>query len=431
MNTDHDNSQLRSNRIRRAVNLLALIVAGEVIFFLPFLVVRLFRPTFLEVFGLSNLELGTAYSVYGIVAMAAYILGGPLADRFGPRAMLTTALLTTAVGGMLLIMLPELPTLVLLYAYWGITTIALFWAPLIKATREWGGETTQGRAFGFLDAGRGLLAAVIGSILVVVFSALLPLEPEAADLAQKTAALRQVMLLLLAITTATAILLWFGLPAAEPPQATQLPDGQRAGRGFSGIIRVIKMPTLWLQACMILCAYVGFRSIDDFSLYANQVLGLDQVDAARLGTVSLWIRPIAALGAGYLADRVGTGRMTLLSFALLAIGSAILASGTITHGLYTLFALVVVCTSMGIFALRVLYFAIMREGKIPLALTGSAVGLVSLIGYTPDVFMGPLMGYLLDGFPGPTGHHYVFWVVTGFALLGLISSALFQRIACR
>jgi hypothetical protein len=42
--------------------------------------------------------------------------------------------------------------------------------------------------------------------------------------------------------------------------------------------------------------------------------------------------------------------------------------------------------------------------------------------------MGPLMGYLLDSAPGAAGHQHVFWVVTGFAVLGVIASGLFQRV---
>jgi len=191
---------------------------------------------------------------------------------------------------------------------------------------------------------------------------------------------------------------------------------------------VAAMPSVWLQAAIILCAYVGFKAIDDFSLYANQVVGLDQVDAAKAGVVSLWVRPVAAIGAGLLADRIGASTMTASSFAVLAGGSLVLASGLIGAGMLWMFLLTMVCCSMGIFALRGLYFAIMREGKIPMAYTGTAVGLVSVIGYTPDVFMGPLMGYLLDQSPGAAGHQHVFWVVTGFALLGLIASLCFARV---
>ncbi len=53
-----------------------------------------------------------------------------------------------------------------LFAYWGFTTIALFWSDLIKATRDWGGESLQGAAFGLLDGGRGLVTAVTDSVVV-------------------------------------------------------------------------------------------------------------------------------------------------------------------------------------------------------------------------------------------------------------------------
>ena len=83
---------------------------------------------------------------------------------------------------------------------------------------------------------------------------------------------------------------------------------------------------------------------------------------------------------------------------------------------------------LGVFALRGLYFAIMGEADIPLAYTGSAVGLVSMLGYTPDIFMGPAMGVLLDGSPGETGHQHVFMLLAAFSLLGLGAAIIFRKI---
>lgn len=409
--------------IRRALALAVLVAAGESIFFLPFLLARIFRPTLLDIFGVTNLELGMAFAVYGIVAMFAYFFGGPLADRFGARMMLVIALVTTASGGLLLATTPPLSTLMLLYAYWGITTIALFWAPLIRATREWGGDVAQGKAFGLLDGGRGLMAAVTGSLMVVIYATLLPADPDSASLEQRTAAFTQIILLTAAMTCGAALLLWLVLPGNARSR-----DRGNTKLNLRGIAHVFSMPTVWFQAFIILCAYVGFKATDDFSLYANEVLGLNEVDSAAAGTVSLWVRPIAAITAGYLADRISAGIMTVLSFTLLATGSFFLASGIVYEGMVMVFLITIVCASLGIFALRGLYYAIMKEGQIPLAFTGSAVGFVSMIGYTPDVFMGPLMGYLLDQSPGAIGHQHVFWVVTCFALAGLAGSLYFVRI---
>jgi nitrate/nitrite transporter NarK len=334
--------------------------------------------------------------------------------------MLAVALTSTAAGGLVMMTVPPLSTLVILYAYWGITTIALFWAPLIRATREWGSDDSQGRAFGLLDGGRGLLAAVMGSFMVTLFAALLPADSETISLAQRTETLRQIILLLSAITCGAALLVWLALPKRDSSR-----PGEEPQLSLSGIAHVFAMPSVWLQAAIILCAYVGFKAIDDFALYANQVIGLNEVNAARAGVVSLWIRPVAAISAGYLADRIGAPTMTISCFVMLAAGSVVLASGVIGAGMVWMFLLTIICSSIGIFALRGLYFAIMREGEVPMAYTGSAVGLVSVIGYMPDVFMGPLMGYLLDQSPGAAGHQHVFWLVSGFALLGLIASYLF------
>jgi nitrate/nitrite transporter NarK len=301
----------------RGLSIAALIVAGESVFLLPFVLARVFRPTLLDVFGLTNLELGTAYSVYGVVAMAAYFFGGPIADKFCARTLLAVALTSTAAGGLVMMTVPPPSTLVILYAYWGITTIALFWAPLIRATREWGSNDSQGRAFGLLDGGRGLVAAVMGSFMVTLFAALLPAET-----------LRQIILLLSVITCGAALLVWLALPKRDLSR-----PGEEPKLSLIGIAHVFAMPSVWLQAAIILCAYVGFKAIDDFSLYANQVIGLNEVNAAQAGVVSLWVRPVAAISAGYLADRIGAPTMTTSCFVMLVGGSVVLASGVIGSGM--------------------------------------------------------------------------------------------------
>jgi sugar phosphate permease len=83
-----------------------LILAGEVIFSLPFHIARFFRAPLLEVFAFSNADLGDVFAVYGITAMLAYVPGGALADRFSPRALLSASLFGTAAGGLYMARLP-------------------------------------------------------------------------------------------------------------------------------------------------------------------------------------------------------------------------------------------------------------------------------------------------------------------------------------
>ena len=68
--------------MKRIVLMLALVIAGEIVFGLVFNVPRFFRPTMLQVFEISNTQLGDMFAVYGVAAMIAYFPGGALADRF-------------------------------------------------------------------------------------------------------------------------------------------------------------------------------------------------------------------------------------------------------------------------------------------------------------------------------------------------------------
>jgi nitrate/nitrite transporter NarK len=403
--------------------MLALVVAGEAIFGLPFVMVRIFRPTVLDVFGLSNTDLGAMFSLYGLVAMASYFPGGPLADRFPARRLMTAALLATAAGGLVYATLPERPTLMGLYAAFGLTTILLFWAAMLRATREWGGDDAQGRAYGFLDGGRGLVAAVIATLSVGLFSQMLP-DPETASLEVRRAAMRSTILYFTAGTAIAAALVW----ALVPERETSASPGLRIDRRQVG--RVLRKPTLWLQAVIVVCAYVGYKSTDDLSLLARDALGYDDVEAAALGTAVFWVRPVAAAGAGLLADRLGGSRVIGVCFLLLtAFGAAVaLASGL---GVAWLLWAAVLSTAAFLYALRGVYFAVFDEGHVPVELTGTAVGVVSVIGYTPDIFMGPVMGALLDGAPGVAGHQHVFWLISASAAVGAVATWAFREVAAR
>jgi sugar phosphate permease len=110
----------------------------------------------LAVLELDHTQLGNCSSIYGICALFAYFLSGFITDLVAPRKLMAVALLLTALGGFYMATYPNYTGMLVLYGYWGVTTILLFWAAMIKATRIWGQEDGQGKAFGFLEAGRGL-----------------------------------------------------------------------------------------------------------------------------------------------------------------------------------------------------------------------------------------------------------------------------------
>ena len=405
--------------------MLALVLSGEAIFFLPFILPRVFRPTMLDVFGITNFQLGAMFSAYGFVAMVSYFLGGPLADRYSARSLMSWALIMTSAGGLLLATIPSIPVMTVIYAFWGMTTILLFWAALIRATREWGNTDMQGRSFGYLDSGRGLSAALISTVGITLMSYMLPAEVQTAGIEERTTSFRYVILIFSGFTFLVAFLVWYALPSGT------IKGDHSFGSDLQGVKRILKMPKIWLHSVILLCAYVGYKITDDFSLYAQDVLGFDEVRSAGVGTLGLWLRPVAAIIAGFLADRFMSSRLAVICFSLLIAGSIAAGSGFFEASPLLPHIMMFLCVGTGVYALRVLYYSVMEEAGYPLVLTGTAVGIISVVGYTPDVFVGPLMGWLLDSNPGPLGHQHLFLVMTVFAVVGLIAAVIFRRLISR
>ena len=403
--------------------LILLILSGEAIFILPFVLPRVFRPTVLDVLELDNVELGLCFSVYGLVAMVSYVFGGPLADKYQPRKLIAVALWMTALGGFLFAQYPALWVLQVLYGWWGFTTIFLFWAPMIKATRIWGGANSQGRAFGFLDGGRGLTGALFSLLGVLVFSFFLTKPPDLADLPDRKAAFTYVLYTVSIIIILVGLLVWFFMKTGDEEKEMIL---ERIS--WKDIKQVLKLPSVWLLMVIILCGYVGYKITDIISQYAEEVMLYNQVEAAKVGTLLQFLRPATGILFGLIADRLKITWLLVVGFFFALIGGLLFASGIIAPSTTTLFFISVLVIAVGVYAIRALYFGVMQVGKIPLTLTGTAVGLISLIGYTPDVFAGPAYGMLLDAHPGEElGHQHVFWMLSAFAFVGGVAAFIYHQ----
>ena len=401
-----------------------LILSGELVYMLPYVLARVFRPTFLEVFDLTNFELGSLFSVYGVVALLSYLYGGVLADQFLPRKLIALSLFLTAVGGLVMATYPSYLTLQILFGYWGFTTVFLFWGAMIKATRLWGGTMSQGQAFGFLDAGRGLVAASMGSVGVFIFSLILTSDIRSATLIERQEAFRYVIFFTSFMVALVGLLVFVYMKSEGEEKIKEMTSTS----SFSNIKSVIKIPSVWLLMIIIMSAYVGYKLTDIYSLYASDVMLYDQIQAAEVGALQLYLRPIVCVIIGFLADKTSGTSWIIIGFVIMLLGAVIFASGIVQSNMDVIFFISLIIIAVGTYAARALYFAVFQEGKIPLAHMGTAVGIISVVGYTPDVFASPIMGYLLDTYPGITGHQYVFSMLVVFSILGLLASIRFAKL---
>lgn len=399
--------------VARIVMMLTLVIVGELIFGLPYHTARFFRPTLLEAFNFTNTQLGDVFAVYGVVAMLAYFPGGMIADRFSARVLLTISLVSTGFGGFYMATYPGLAGMAALYGYWGVTTILLFWAALIRATREWGGDRSQGKAFGVLEGGRGIVAALFASFGVFLFALGMPEDVDSVTNEQRREAFRVVILMYSIAAIGAGALAWLTIPASRHA-------GDSARSLLTGAALVLRRPLVWAQAGIIIAAYCAFRAVDNYPLYLVQVMGMSEVESATIASWAAYFRPFAAIGAGLIADRLRT-ISTIRGAFLVLVASYFLLSRILPVGAGVWLIYVNLAISFAaVFALRGVYFALLEENRVPPFLTGVVAGTVSFIGYTPDVFFGPITGRILDAAPGVPGHQNYFLFMFVVAIVGVL-----------
>ena len=371
-------------------------------------------------FNLSNLELGGLFSIYGFVAFLSYIFGGIIADKFSPRELLSSSLILTSLGGIFMMSYPSYIFLQLLFAYWGFTTVFLFWAPMIKATSIIGGLKKQGKTFSFLDAGRGIVASSIGLLGVLIFSLVVIGEISDSTTQEKQNAFRYVIGASSLIVFITGVIVYILLNIKQKKV-------EKIGK-LSDMMVLINSNSVIMIGFIILTAYMGYKITDVYSLYASEIMLFDEIEAARVSAYQQYLRPIACVSVAFFSDKSGNINVIIAGFIIMLVGSILFASGIIVAGLNSLFIFSLIIVAIGTYIIRGLYFSILKDGKIPVGLSGTAIGIVSVIGYTPDIFATPFYGYLLDNFEGIKGHQLVYATLALSSLIGIYISLKFKKI---
>ena len=123
------------------------------------------------------------------------------------------------------------------------------------------------------------------------------------------------------------------------------------------------------------------------------------------------------------ADQIRSSRTIGIAFGLLilAFGSLYIISPN-AGSLWTQ----VILAGLAVFALRGVYFAMLEEISIPYSLTGTVVGIVSFIGFIPDMFPHLLSGWFVDTFEGIRDYHYYFGFLA-VAVVGMTATGKVKR----
>ncbi|WP_271405345.1 MFS transporter [Tenacibaculum soleae] len=406
---------------KKVFQLILFILSAEIIYALPYVFIRIFRPTFLHAFDISNTEIGYCYTLYGITALASYFFGGLLADKYQPKFLISSALFLTGLGGVFWVIFPSLIALYILYIYWGITTILLFWSPFIKAMRIWGGNNNQITGFGLLEGGRGIVAAIIGAFGIFIFSYAIPDTDLSKEQLQVVLKKIYLIISILSILLAGLFLL---LPSYNDDEKNKIITTKSYEYN---VLESFKYPVIWILMLIILSAYTGFRIGDIFTQYASDIYGCNEKESATLGVILAYLRPVICLLVVFFTKNINPTKWLVIGFTIMTIGSLFLALNLNVSMTYTASLIFLISTLTGAYIIRVVYFTFLEEANMPLTITGTAIGLISIIGFLPDIFIGPLIGYYLDEIGGKVGYQYLFIFLLANSIIGLLASIFLNK----
>lgn len=398
-------SKLRQNIWR----LVILTVAGSLIYGLPYFR-SYFYDAYLEAYNLTNTQMGTFGSIFGILGAVSYLFGGVVADMIPPRKIMSVSLILTGAAGLLHLMHPNYSMLLVIYLIWGFTSLFAFWPALLKGLRGLGAENEQSKAFGFMEGGRGILNALHLAITLAIFNFF-------SKTASELAGLNGVIIFYSVVVILLGVLVFLFMKDGD--------DGKKAERlNLQQVAAVFKMPAVWILSLILCCTYTMNMSFFYFTPYATSSFGITATAAAMVTMMAQYIRPVASMGGGIIADRAGRSKMMFIGFFFMCVCTFAIA----------LFNNMSVPFFIGICV--VLYFAmylnygvvlsLMEEGGIPAEVAGTASGVICTLGYLPEVICPTLAGHVLDTYT-ELGYKYYFVGVAVVMIIGIGALILWNR----
>ncbi len=373
-----------------------------------------------EFMGLTNTQIGGALSAYGIVQTIGLIFGIYVCDMFSKKYMIGFSLCGIGLVGFYLSTFPGYWGFLVAFGILAILGEVTYWPVLLKAIRLLGDEKTQGRMFGFLEMGRGVVDVIVASSAIAIFSAM----------GEGAAALRGGLIFLSVVTIAAGILCLIFVPNDEKKEGEN-----KAVAAFSGMMQAVKSVDIWavaLNGFVVYCIYCGLTY---FIPFLNQIYFLPATAVGMYGIINQYgLKMVGGPVGGFMSDKVHHSAAKHIRVGFLVCIIAMALFMFVPHealGESGKWYIGVTCTLLFgaiVFTMRAVFFAPMDEVRVPKEITGAAMSLASLVIYLPNSFAYLMYGNFIDRFPGITGFRVVFSVMIGWAVIGLfVSSFLIHR----
>lgn len=397
--------------------IVAVLTFSNVVYLIPYLATD-FYTQFQEAYHLSDGELGRLVTFYGLTATPGYFIGGWLADRFDPKKLIIASCMLTGLVAVLVSFTGDYPILLMLHLLYGITSTMLNWGAYLKLIRMLGGDDEQGRLYGATDIAYGVLSLIINYVIIWLSVTYLLQHPMGFKFA---------IMLYAGFSFIVGVAIIFAVPKVKNRKLSENEANEDSIRA-NLILTVLKMPLTWFLSLFTLGFYIIKSTIPYLNPYLSDSFGVDVAFAtAFVVTARTFAVTIFSPLGGWIRDRMGSATPVLL------VGSAatILVSVALTLtpqmqgvGIFAMM-LGVLLAMFGALTTTGLYTPI-TDGKVPVAYTGTILGIASAIGYSSDIWLWSLAGSWLDDY-GNAGYALIWLLTAGGGVLMLAAGYLLWK----
>lgn len=332
--------------------------------------------------GATKLGHLSAFYFYSYVAMQAPT--GILADRWGPRRLLSLGAFTAGVGSLVFALAENF-----LFAGLGRLliggSVAVAFVGMLKLANHW----IAPQKFA-LASGMALFLGIIGAVFAGV-----PLR-----LLVDMAGWRPVMVASAAVTAGLAIVIW--VVVRDDPEemglcshAVKISDQKERTGVFQGLSDIFKYRNTWLL-CLIPGGVVGciltFSGLWGVPFLSSQY-GLPVARSAALTSALLVAWAVGGPLFGALSDRIGR-RKPLYVFGCFAVAACWIVLVFVPKLPVTLLTMLLLFTGAASGCI-IIGFAFIKE-SVPPHLAGTVSGICNMGVMSGPMILQPLVGYVLD-----------------------------------
>lgn len=407
-----------SSKVRKYLTIIALGLAGGSIYFLPY-IKFVFYDAQIESMGITNVQSGLLMTMYTVVNMIMYIPGGILADKLSAKKSIVVSLLaTSALAYVYAFTMKSFAVSMLVYLGLSFSTAFVFWSALMKAVRIIGTEEEQGFMYGIYYAVNGITNALTNAFALKFYNT------AGGDM---QSGFFRAVIAGGSVTIIAALLLMFLMKEGNGVGGEENEEDKFK---FADVGKVLKNPVVWIASFVIFCGDGIYTSVSYFNPYLTEVIGITPADSSLISVIRNGLMLLAPVG-GLLADKVFKSTCKWLTTAFVIVGflfaSVMMIPSSMSATAASVYTLIPSAVGMMLYGV---IFSVMSEAGIPRVLTGTAIGIASIIGYAPDSLYSLIFGGMLDKF-GKGGYNYIFIFLIVSCVIGAVFSMMVRRMGIK